>query len=442
MALFTQRATVERIDYATAMRFTRLFDAFRMAVNPSRLMMGLLFIAAIYISGICLDTMFWKRAVLPDEFRNFTTRSLEEFTDWRAKFGSAREEYKQGVFQTTMQLNIQFFQNLVTASVQLKLGLDQLSASTPPDDATVLGALRRILAVPFWLWHTHAAFLILYMTLVLILWGLLGGAISRHAAVEAGTDRLIPASTALAFAYQRWGWYVLAPLIAPMVIGAIALVMAMAGLLFWIPLVNIGASLMFIAALGAGFVMALLFIGWLAGVNLMYPALAVEGTDAFDAVSRSYSYVFARPWRFVSYTIVSLIYGAATYLFVGVFIYLTIAMTQMAVCAWYPGLAEMFPAPKFGQLIYTPVASQGSSQVAAMLIRIWVHLIIGVLGAYAISYYFSAYSIVYLLLRKYTDGTDMGEIHEPHLDGSVLAAEKLDPVASTAPAATGDADES
>ena len=37
--------------------------------------------------------------------------------------------------------------------------------------------------------------------------------------------------------------------------------------------------------------------GTVGGFGLMYPTVAVEGSDSFDAISRSFSYVFARPWR-------------------------------------------------------------------------------------------------------------------------------------------------
>ena len=56
--------------------------------------------------------------------------------------------------------------------------------------------------------------------------------------------------------------------------------------------------------------------------------MAIEGPDAFDAVSRSYSYVFNRPWRWLFYNVVAIVYGAITYLFLGTLVFLTLWMTH------------------------------------------------------------------------------------------------------------------
>src|SRR5207244_212129 len=45
--------------------------------------------------------------------------------------------------------------------------------------------------------------------------------------------------------------------------------------------------------------------------------LSAEGSDSFDDLSRSYSYVYQRPWHYLWYCIVALLYGAAIVFFVG-----------------------------------------------------------------------------------------------------------------------------
>ena len=62
--------------------------------------------------------------------------------------------------------------------------------------------------------------------------------------------------------------------------------------------------------------MTLVLLGTVGGFNLMYPTIAVEGSDSFDAISRTFSYVYARPWRMLFYTLVAIVYGALCYLFV------------------------------------------------------------------------------------------------------------------------------
>ncbi len=62
--------------------------------------------------------------------------------------------------------------------------------------------------------------------------------------------------------------------------------------------------------------MAVVLIGLL-GWPLMNPTISAEGSDSFDALSRSYSYVFQAPWHYLWYTTVALAYGAVLVFFVG-----------------------------------------------------------------------------------------------------------------------------
>ena len=42
-----------------------------------------------------------------------------------------------------------------------------------------------------------------------------------------------------------------------------------------------------------------------------------EGSDTFDALSRSYNYVFQSPWNYIWYSLVAVAYGAVLVFFVG-----------------------------------------------------------------------------------------------------------------------------
>ncbi|MBI1369101.1 MAG: hypothetical protein GC162_10660 [Planctomycetes bacterium] len=425
---------IERIDYGSAFRFTRIFDCFRMALQPSRLMMALILLMIVFICGYVMDSMT-APSVVPDEFDYFAKHSLVEFTDWPfLKPGAVREERLTGVFMSSLKITLGHFESLVKASVQFKPGFDQLAPNTPASDETVLGSLRLMMMEPLWLWQAHRWFLIGYMVMFGLLWSLFGGAISRSCMVDAARGKPISATSAFRYAWRRWLWYILAPALPLLIVGALGLLLAIGGLLFYVWVLDILAGLSFALALCIGFIMALLIIGWVAGVHLMYPALSAEDSDAFDAMSRSYSYVLARPWRLLFYWLVALVYGAATYLIVGIFVYITLYLTRWAVGSWVTNFDATLPTPKFGDLIsYKPDYEQlgWSGKVSAALVWVWVWLLIGVLGAYAISFYFSAYSVIYLLLRRYTDGTDVSQIAEDDADRKV-PSDKLEPAPAPA----------
>ena len=71
----------------------------------------------------------------------------------------------------------------------------------------------------------------------------------------------------------------------------------------WIGPIIVGA--LFFLFLAVAFVLMLLMLGILGGFHLLYPAVAVEGADAFDAMSRAFAYVYSRPWRLLWYSLVA-----------------------------------------------------------------------------------------------------------------------------------------
>jgi hypothetical protein len=188
------------------------------------------------------------------------------------------------------------------------------------------------------------------------------------------------------------------------------------------PVFNILMGALFILILAAGFVMTLVLLGTFGGFNLMYPTIAVEGSDSFDAISRSFSYVYARPWRMLLYTLVAIIYGALTYLFVRMFIWLMLVLTHHFVGAGMfkqaPSLTPLWPMmwtspSQTGTLSYDIdfLTLRPDQRLAAALIAFWVYLVIGVLGAFAISFYFSVNTIIYYLMRREVDATEMDDVY-------------------------------
>ncbi|MHB1156551.1 MAG: hypothetical protein ACYC26_06905 [Phycisphaerales bacterium] len=333
----------------------------------------------------------------------------------RALLKNLNDLTPRGVFASILDIKLDAFQSLIDAAKVFSIGWDQVDPTVTADDHTVIGSMRLVVyEMPGWLWLTHPLFLIFWGVFFIGCWSLLGGAISRMCVVESANGERIGIPQAVGFAYRRWLAYAIAPLIPLVIVGLFMLAMALIGLLFHAAVLNIIGTLLLIVAIPVGFLMAFFLIGWVGAVHLMYPAISAEGTDAFDGLSRSYSYVLTRPWRFITYTALMLAYGVVTYLFVGLFVFLALYMVQTAMATWAGPVAAVFPKPVLGHLRYewTGEGLGWSAKIAAALIRVMVMLAVGLVAAYVVSYYFSAYSAIYLLLRGRADGTDPSEIHQ------------------------------
>ena len=77
--------------------------------------------------------------------------------------------------------------------------------------------------------------------------------------------------------------------------------------------------------------MAILLIGALAGWPLMWATVSVEGTDAFDALSRSYAYTYQRPLRLLWYVLFAALLAAVSMFVVKLFAASAIALGNWSV---------------------------------------------------------------------------------------------------------------
>jgi hypothetical protein len=238
--------------------------------------------------------------------------------------------------------------------------------------------------------------------------------------------------SALKFSSSKFLSFLFAPIIPLLIVLVVGLLVTCGSMLGNIPFfgpIIIGA--LFFLALAAGFVMTLVLLGLVCGFNLMYPTIAVEGSDSFDSISRSFSYLYALPWRLAFYTVVAVVYGAITYLFVRLFIFLMLTLAHkfvgMGVFVHADSTAllwtTMWPSPATAARLSYDIdfltLSSGQS-LGAFLISFWVNLVIAILGAFAISFYFSANTIIYYLMRQEADTTAMDDVYLEQLDDEII----------------------
>ena len=270
-----------------------------------------------------------------------------------------------------------------------------------------------------------------------LLWGLLvlaifGGAITRMAAVQFARDEKLSMRAALKFSTNRLFSYFSAPLLPICGVGMLWLVCLVGGWIGCIPTAGsaIVAGLWFVALL-CGFVMTLMLIGAAVGWPLMYAGISAEGSDGFDGLSRSYSYVFDRPWYYLWLAVLAMAYGSVVIFFVCLFTCLTVYLSGWAVAssmgsAEVDGLLQATPQLLGGEGL---LASGGESQPpigVVVAVAMWLQLVAVLLVGFVHSYFWSAGTIIYFLLRQSDDGVDLDQVY--------YEEQELDDLASLAPA--------
>ena len=333
----------------------------------------------------------------------------------------------RGPFRALLRYELGVFDKVVASAVGLnQAGKLETDSSINLADVVVhlWGGLKGLQ----WLLIQHRVYFVIFGAFSLVVWSIFGGAISRTAALHVARGEKISIKEALKFSVSKFPSFVFAPLI-PVVMVSILAVLVLVGSL---ALGNLGwgigevlISVLMFLSLIVGFIMALVSVGTVGGMNLMYPTIAVEGSDSFDAISRSFSYVYARPWRMAFYSLVALLYGVLCYLFVRFFAFLVLKMTHMSVAAGIfkdgagsYGLKDtftsMWPAPTlFGSLHggFDWAACQGAQTFGASVIFLWVFVIVGFVAAFLVSFFFSANTMIYYLLRNRVDSTDMDDVY-------------------------------
>ncbi len=302
---------------------------------------------------------------------------------------------------------------------------------TSPADVEPMGFAVHMLRAAHglcWLAYEHFLFAAVLLVGGLAICSYFLGAVHRIAALHFAREEKIPITQAMRFACGNFLNYLTAPLIPLALIVLLGVVVFVGGLAFGMWGGKIVMALLLPLALVLGLIIAFLSIGLAAGAPLMFPTIAVEGSDSFDAISRSFSYVFAKPWRSLLYGVVALVYGAITYLFVRLFLLLALCSVHWFAGAgagvWgsygmsyrlHPDATEVdavWTAPTFDNLLGAVnwQALEGAEVVGAALIGVWVFLVAGLAPAYLLSFFASASTSIYFLLRKNVDATDLDDV--------------------------------
>ena len=421
--------------------FPKIFKTFRMAVQPGTLIIAFVAIAMLYMLGWFMDLsatvvarpdctvgkvitypaqsintakgrIYLESGLVSDEFPTELHRYLAD----PQQVKSFVKEYKYkgkniGVSYTLWHFSAARFNEAVSYLFEFNFR----------GFAVQFALAGRTLQ---WAFTHHLLYSIIYFAAALAIIAVAGGAICRIAAFQFTGDEKTGMLDAVRFSLKWKNFFAffsapLAPVAIIVLFGLFVFLLGLIGNIPWLGELIIGICL--IIALIAGILITLVLIGAIAGFNLMFPAVAYETCDGFDAISRSFSYVYAKPWRMAFYTAVATCYGAVCYLFARFFAFLLLTVTYeflqfgLRVGSTVEGvgkLAAIWPRPSFTNLLGSSAAMSlnWSESFSALLVHLTVLAIVGLVVAFVISFYFSANVVIYPLMRKLVDNVDLNEI--------------------------------
>jgi hypothetical protein len=242
----------------------------------------------------------------------------------------------------------------------------------------------------------------------LLVWSLLGGAITRTAVVRLGRDERIGLRESLEFSGRKLLSIAGSPLLPLAAIFALGIPLFLLGLMMRL---NIGVALGGLFWLPVGllaFCMTLFALGLMFGWPLMWSAISAEGSDAFDAISRSYAYTFQRPLQYFAYFLAALTLGLLGWIIIGL---ICQSVVQFALLAVGTGSGDLRMDQLRSALSGTDASASSLLWFGSALIGFVNRCILGVQVAFMYSFMWSAAAAIYLLLRQNADQTELDDVY-------------------------------
>ena len=415
--------------------FTNLLRTFRMAISPNKLAISISAILIAFFFGWFMDVCFKTVAVcevntntsIPTkhdkvtELDAYLALDSNKFTEFADNYHN--DETNQGVFETLWIFGSERFNAISQALLRLNL-------------KTVFLNLHLCVRALLWAITCHAAYSIIYFSVIVVLVTITGGALCRCAALDFADGAKPGFTEALIFSIKKFRGLIAAPAIPILFILFCAGLIYAFGLLGNIPVIGkLILAIGMLPALSIGLVLSVSLLGTLMASMIMYPAIAYEGSDGFDAISRCYAYVFIKPLSFGLYTLIASVYGAFCHIFVRFFAYLLLIITYTLISLGFGTLnqtknfEQLWAKPEFFSLVgSTDIAIDTiPNSIASLLINISIVTPVIVVAAFVVSFYFCACTIVYSLMRRNVDNTPTYEIytHLSQLENKVLAGNKI-----------------
>jgi len=294
----------------------------------------------------------------------------------------------------------------LVASGDIREGTVELDPSKVMDGVVNLLARTPVSVAERFPWSTAAIALP-----ILLIWGVLGAAISRSAAREVSLRDRGPWTGDLAFGLSKWHSAALVKLGPIVALGVCWGLVACVGWLLSFQVAQIGVGVVYPVGLMLALACVVVGLCMLGSMHMLIPAVACEGTDAIDALQRCVAYALAKPLRLIAYGAILIAQAVVLTIMLHWIVEGAITVCVNSATAWVaePG-AEVFRTAAAGG---DSAPAGWSPRTAAALVGFWSSLLRLGVGAFLVSFWFCGGTVQFLLMRRVCDGQDVEELWTP-----------------------------
>ncbi len=242
-------------------------------------------------------------------------------------------------------------------------------------------------------------------TPILLIMGIFGFAITRSASIEFALGRQTDTTASLNAALRtirQIALTTLGPLLAVAILAAIVMLL---GPILGLPVVNILAAILYFIGLLLSILIVCILTMHLLTLPLSISALAIEGTDGFDALQRAYAYLIAKPIRLAIYATILIILGTTITTIVAILANWSIATTD--------ALASTLTNDAGRRVLTGDSEMAATEPLANRIIFLAQSTLQLIVIGYTLSLLFCSSTMAYLCIRRVSDGQDITEIWDP-----------------------------
>lgn len=404
------------------------------ALQPPRLLLGILAIACIAVGGSFIDALSsseWMSnqsglrmaddvfdeagfTEALDDLQASRNKRLAETTE-PERLKTVNDFYEAKITNLIATRRMGPFEAGALATGEaLSLGVTLVVEGSP---VQAFKALKVILfEIPATLWRGDPVMTSLIALLIGFFFALFGGGIARLDALDTGLGRKPSAWDGLEFAWANIGRLVGAILVPLVIVLFLAGLLAVVGIPFNLPVLDVVGGILYVIPIALALICAILLLGYAILAPMLLGSVAVERADAGEAIQGAWGSLFAKPGHFLLLLIISTISFALSLAVVDTVVVLAMDVAATSWGGFYQGEATRM-AGGFELLDFTfqppEGMATGTANAADAFIGFWETVLVAAVLGYIFSWTASVGTRLFLGMRLIADRQSPSVIWQP-----------------------------